>query len=81
MKYHLLLQRDREFREDTLDLPVDPEIAWHEFVNLKTVKEFLLLNPNFVLLDVTPESMNEMSCNHDTLSDDDVSLLEHSHDV
>jgi len=82
MKYHLLLEHQGQFRQEQMDLPVDSEIAWHDFVNLKAVKEFLLANPNFVLLDVTPDSLNEIENTDNTDAiPDDLSLLEHSDDV
>lgn len=69
MRYQLTIERQGLYRETELDLPVSPEITWHDFVNLKAVKEFLLNNPDFLLLDVTPEDQNENTDNTDNQFD------------
>jgi hypothetical protein len=43
--------------EELLDLPVEPEISWSDFLSLSQVKNLLLLNPTMTLLDVTPNGM------------------------
>jgi len=58
MKYILtLITADGLALEETLDLPVDDTITWADFVNLRSVKELLLLHPHMTLIDVTPEGM------------------------
>lgn len=44
-------------QEHDLDLPVTPEITYHEFLGIKEVKELLIMNPTMQLQDVTPEGM------------------------
>ena len=43
--------------EETLDLPVEDSVTWHEFAQLAPVKDLLLLNPTMTLWDVTPDGM------------------------
>jgi hypothetical protein len=43
--------------EETVDLPVEPEISWNDFENLTQIKHLLLLNPTMRLHDVTPDGM------------------------
>jgi hypothetical protein len=58
MKYHLtLINTDGFMLEETLDLPVQPEITWSDFESLAQVKNLMLLNPTMTLLDVTPDGM------------------------
>ena len=58
MKYTLtLITADGLALESTLDLPVDDTITWADFVQLRAVKELLLLHPHMTLIDVTPEDM------------------------
>jgi len=64
MKYQLTLHNLDQYREFTLDLPVDPEITWQDFVALRSVKDLLLANPNYTLLDVTPELTDEDTDNN-----------------
>ena len=58
MKYHLtLINPDGFMLEQTLDLPVEDSISWHDFSQLSRVKDLLLLNPTMRLHDVTPDGM------------------------
>jgi hypothetical protein len=58
MKYHLtLINTDGFMVEETLDLPVDDTIQWEDFVQLRGVRECLLLHPTMKLIDVTPDGM------------------------
>jgi hypothetical protein len=74
MKYHITLMNQAGIMvEHTLDLPVEPEITWHDFENLKEVRDLLLLNPTMWLQDVTPDGMP------DWFSDEDWFVLQRNH--
>jgi hypothetical protein len=58
MKYYITLMNTVGIMsEHVLELPVTPEIKWHDFESLEQVQELLLLNPTMRLQDVTPEGM------------------------
>ena len=58
MKYHLTLINPEGFMlEETVDLPVEDSISWHDFSQLSKVKHLLLMNPTMRLHDVTPDGM------------------------
>lgn len=59
--------------EQTLDLPVTPEITWQDFEQLTPVRELLLLNPTMRLHDVTPDGMP------DWFTDDDQMRIQQQH--
>jgi hypothetical protein len=58
MKYILTLVNDQGFmHEEQLDLPVTDNITWADFINLRQVRDCLLMHPSMRLLDVTPDGM------------------------
>jgi hypothetical protein len=58
MKYHLTLRNPEGIMlEQTVDLPVEDSITWHDFTQLSKVKDLLLLNPSMTLWDVTPDGV------------------------
>jgi hypothetical protein len=58
MKYHLtLINTDGFIIEESLDLPLNDDARYEEFISLPAVKELLLMNPTMRILDVTPAGM------------------------
>jgi hypothetical protein len=74
MKYIITLEDQAgHMQEHTLDLPVEPEITWQDFVNLAEVRELRLQDPSMWLQDVTPQGMP------DSYSEEDWFLLQRQH--
>jgi hypothetical protein len=63
-------------QEHDLDLPVTPEITYHDFLNLKEVKELLLLNPTMSLQDVTPDGMPDRFTDEEIMSNQRANMLD-----
>jgi hypothetical protein len=58
MKYIIVLStREGIMLEETLDLPVEDTISWHDFVQLRLVRDLLLSNPSMEIIDITPAGM------------------------
>ena len=58
MKFQILLLNELgTYTQHELALPVNAEIHWDDFVNLRAVKDLLLANPNSSIIDITPEGM------------------------
>jgi hypothetical protein len=51
-----------------MELPVSPEITYHDFERLELVKELLLLNPTMRLQDVTPDGMPDKFTDEEQMS-------------
>ena len=61
MKYHITLMNSLGVCcEHTLDLPVEQEITWEDFENLKPVKDITLMNPTMRIIDITPDGMPDV---------------------
>lgn len=58
MKYYItLMSTAGVIEEHAMDLDIDLNIKWHDFVNLKPVQQLLRERPTLELLDITPEDM------------------------
>ena len=62
--------------EHTLDLPVTPEITYHDFERLKEVKELLLMNPTMTLQDVTPDGMPDWFTDEEQMSRQKANMID-----
>ena len=61
MKYIITLSNDHgAMLEETLDLPVEDTITWHDFSQLRLVKDLVLANPSMQIIDITPEGMPDI---------------------
>lgn len=77
MKYHLILINDHGFcSEHTLDLPVTPEITWHDFERLELVQNLLLMNPTMTLHDVTPDGMPDWFTDEEQMLNQKANMLD-----
>lgn len=46
--------------EHTLDLACTDDITWEDFIQLRSVKDLMLINPTMTILDVTPDGMPDI---------------------
>lgn len=58
MKYYITLMNTAGvIEEHAMDLDIDDDIKWKDFVNLLPVQQLLRERPTLELLDITPEDM------------------------
>lgn len=62
--------------EHTLDLPVTPEITWHDFERLEQVQNLLLMNPTMTLHDVTPDGMPDWFTDEEQMLNQKANMLD-----
>ena len=62
--------------EHTLDLPVTPEITWHDFERLEQVQNLLLMNPTMRLHDVTPDGMPDWFTDEEQMLNQKANMLD-----
>jgi hypothetical protein len=80
MKFEILLLNEQgTYTEHELTLPVNSDIHWDDFVNLRAVKDLLLAHPYSSIIDITPEDIYEdITTDADLSYDVDIDGLLHN---